>query len=446
MDVAIIGSGYVGVVTAACLASHGHRVTCVDIDPDRVARISAGEAPMHEPGLPALLAEAVAARRLSATTDLAAAVAGAEVTFICVGTPSQDGAIDLSLVETAAGQIGAALGSGEERYRVVVVKSTVVPGTTAGPVRRLLQEGSGLPADRLGLCMNPEFLSQGSAVRDFLEPDRIVIGAMDDASAAVLERLYAGFACPKLRVSLTNAELIKYAANSFQACLISFSNQIAAICEATPGADEAEVMAAVHLDRLIAVDGRPAPVARFLRGGIGFGGSCFPKDLVALRHFGRSRGAATTMLDAIVDTNHDRPRQVMELLRRQLGDLTGRRIAVLGLAFKPDTDDLRESPGVALLRLLAEAGAEAHGHDPLPEALANARRLLRNGIALHDSVDEALEGAEAALIATAWPAYRRLDWTRLGAGMARPVLLDGRGLLADMEMSPGLGYRRIGVG
>ncbi len=448
MDVAIIGTGYVGMVTGAALAARGCRVTCVDRDAERVQAVAEGRCPVHEPGLPELVQRGRAAGWLSATTDLAAAVAAAQVTMICVGTPSRDGVIDLSHVLEAAHAIGAALRrcSG---WPVLVVKSTVVPGTTDGPVRAALEQASGLAAGRdFGLAMNPEFLSQGSAVQDFLHPDRIVVGALDERTAGLMARLYADFPAPLLATGLRNAEMVKYAANAFQASLISFANQIAALCEAMPGLDERVVMQGVHLDRIVQT---PGGVARFLKAGIGFGGSCFPKDLQALQAFGRQHGAATPLIDAVLAVNQARAVQVIRLLERDLGSLEGRVVGVLGLTFKPDTDDLRESPGLALIRALAARGAEVRGHDPLPEARARARALLAeakpNGaIHLPDRLADTLAGADAAVLATAWPAYVGLDWPGLQGAMRTPLVLDGRNLWADQPPSAPVAYRRIGVG
>ncbi|WP_142847690.1 UDP-glucose/GDP-mannose dehydrogenase family protein [Telmatospirillum sp. J64-1] len=451
MKVAIIGTGYVGLVTGACLTARGHDVICVDVDEQRVSALNRAETPIHEPGLPRLIEQGVASGQLAATTDLAAAVRRSDLSLICVGTPSSGGHIDLSLVQTAARQIGEAL-RGHDKWHVVTVKSTVVPGTTGGLVRQTLEQASGKTAGRdFGLAMNPEFLSQGSAVRDFMEPDRVVVGALDERSGAMVAEIYESFDCPVLRTGLTNAEMVKYAANSFQATLISFANQIAAICERLPEADESVVMSGVHLDRLLtlaAPDGSPitAGAARFLKAGIGFGGSCFPKDLVALRHFGRTIGAPTTMLDAVIDTNRNRIGQVCALLEQDLDGLAGRKIAVLGLTFKPDTDDLRESRGLALITRLAEAGAEIRAHDPLPAARRAAADKLDGQAVICDSLPDTLAGMDAAVIATAWPDYRDCDWQALSLSMRRPIVLDGRGLLAGQRLPGGMRYRRIGVG
>lgn len=446
MRVAIVGIGYVGLVTAACLAAAGHRVVCADTDPDKVAAINRGETPIHEAVLSLLVKRGVAEGSLRATADLAEAMAGAALTMICVGTPSAAGSIDLTMVRRAAQQVGAVLAE-LPRHHVVAVKSTVVPGTTDTIVREALEEASGLTAGQFGLCVNPEFLSQGRAVADFQHPDRIVVGEYDARSGDVLAELYQDFPAPILRMGLRNAEMVKYAANSLQAALISFANQIASICERTPGADESVVMRAVHLDRLLAgPDGAPSPVAAYLRGGIGFGGSCFPKDLAAFRHFAAGIGADTRFLDGTIATNELRAEQVAALLRRELGSVAGRVIAVLGLAFKPHTDDIRTSPGLRLIERLEMRGAVVRAHDPLPQAMARARDRLGPRVELTPTPEAALRAADAAVIATAWPDYRAWDWPSLAAVMRTPLMLDGRNLFDGAAPPPGLLYRRIGVG
>jgi UDPglucose 6-dehydrogenase len=444
LSVAIIGTGYVGLVTGACLAALGHRIVCVDTDAARIAAVAHGETPIHEQDLADLLRDGIAARRFAATTDLAQAVAAAQVIVVAVGTPSVDGRIDLSAIETAARQIGPCL-RGRRDFPVVAVKSTVVPGTTDTLVRRVLEETSGGRAgDLFGLAMNPEFLSQGSAVRDFVETDRIVIGQWDERSGDALAALYHPFLAPMLRMSLREAELVKYAANGLQATLVSYANQIAALCEAIPGTDQARVLAAVHLDRMLdGPDNGRAGATRFLMGGIGFGGSCFPKDLLALIAHGRRLGIDLPLFEAVNAVNAARPAQVLNLLATTLGGLYGKRIAVLGLAFKPGTDDLRESPALALLRRLDARGADIVAHDPLPLARDHARRA---GIAVSDSADDALAGADAAVLATAWPHYRTLDWSRLAAGMRHAVILDGRRALDGIDLPRTLRVLRVGVG
>src|SRR5579864_4604005 len=306
MIVSIVGAGYVGLVTGACLASRGHDVRCVDVSEDRISLIRSGKAPFYEPGLEDLLHRCQASGQLSVTTDLAAAMQGSHISLIAVGTPADGEQPDLSYLKTAAGQIGTNLKNASD-YHVVAVKSTVVPGTTKNTVKALVEEKSGRKAGEFGLCMNPEFLREGSAVEDFMNPDRVVIGEFDASSGGVMEALYGSFDCEKLHVSLEEAELTKYASNSLLATLISFANELAALCEATPGADVETVMDGLHLDHRLSpmLDGkrvRPA-ILTYLRAGIGFGGSCLPKDVNALRSYARRNQVPAPLLDAVMATN-----------------------------------------------------------------------------------------------------------------------------------------------
>ncbi len=446
MRIAVAGTGYVGLTTGACLAARGHDVTCADVDPVRVAAANDGRPPFHEPGLAALLAEGLAAGRFRATGDLAEAVAASEVTFVCVGTPDSERGPDLSFVEAAAREIGAALRA-LSGYHVVAVKSTVVPGTTDTLVRQALEAASGLAAGAFGLCTNPEFLREGSAVADFMDPDRIVIGRWDERSGETLASVYESFDCPVVLTRLRDAELAKYASNALLATLISFSNEIAALCEATPGTDVREVLRALHLDRRLSplVDGtRISPgILSFLWAGAGFGGSCLPKDVSALRAYARAHGVEPRLLDAVAAVNAERPAQLVRLAEEALGSLDGATVAVLGLAFKPGTDDLRASPALPVLGALLARAGEVRAHDP----------MLSTGLPL-DGVDprvrlcatpgETLAGADAAVLVTAWPEYAEWDWAALCAAMRRPVVVDGRNALSGIAWPPGVRY--LGVG
>lgn len=445
MKVAVVGTGYVGLVTGACLASLGHHVVCVDRDQNRIDAVNAGQAPFHEDGLNALISQTLADGRLTGTIDLGAAMTDADVSIIAVGTPSTGGRIDLSAVEQAGRDIGRLLPT-IGRYHTVVLKSTCVPGTADTMLRSVLEQEAGLKAGAFGLCMNPEFLREGDAVRDFLEADRIVIGAFDERSAEALQILYGALDCPKLVTSLRNAEMIKYTANTLLATLISFSNEIAALCEAVPGLDERVVMEGVHLDRRLTplVDGRPvrASIQSYLRAGIGYGGSCFPKDTQALREFAREAAVGTPLLDAVISTNDARAERILDIVARHTGELRGKRIALLGLAFKPGTDDVRESPGLRLGHLLVARGARVIAWDPI--AIEPARKALPGNLELTDDLDAALAGAEAALIATAWPQLAAYDWRQGIARMAQPVIFDGRGILSSDSLPAGTLY--LGVG
>lgn len=444
MRITIIGSGYVGLVSGVCLAVVGHDVTCVDVRAGVVDQINAGTPPFFEPGLADHLQAVTTAGRFRATLDLAAAVVEAECILIAVGTPSTSDGIDLSAVIAAAEQIGRALAR-DDRYRVIVVKSTVVPGTTDTVVGPAVARASGRGDDGFGLCMNPEFLREGEAVEDFLHPDRIVIGARDARAAEVVRRMYAPFTCPVLVTSLRDAELIKYASNALLATLISFANEVAGLCERTPGTDVDIVMDGVHLDRRLApvVDGRRVrpDVVSYLRAGSGFGGSCFPKDVTALRQFGRAQGVSTPILDAVLDVNARRPGEVAALADAIAGGLAGKVVAMLGVTFKADTDDVRESPALALIRALADRGAVVQAYDPL---YATASELAGCPARLMPSLEAAVSGADVTVVGTGWPEFRDADWGALCAKMREPVLLDARNYLRGTALPPALAYWPIG--
>ena len=445
MRVAVIGAGYVGLVTGACLADQGHEVVVVDLDQGKVDAVNAGRAPIHEPGLPDLLAR-VAGRSLRGTTDLKAAVSGSEVVLIAVGTPSRGGAIDLSAVEAASRAVGAAL-RGAKGYTVVVVRSTVVPGTTEGLVRKALEEGSGRAAGRdFGLGMNPEFLTEGTALEDFQSQDRIVIGALDQRSGEVLERLYAGFpGVPRIMVNPRTAEMIKYASNSLLATAISFSNELANLASAVGGIDIVDVMRGVHLSRYLtaqhgAAAGWRAPIGAFLEAGCGYGGSCLPKDVKALVAHGKTLGVEMPLLTAVEKTNAGRPTAVLRLLRRHFPSLAGVRVTVLGLAFKPDTDDVRETPAGPVVQSLLDDGAQVTVHDPV--AAGSAADLFGPGrVQVAGALAEAIEGAEAIVLVTRWPEYGALPDLLEGRDH-QPLVVDGRRVLDRHRISR---YEGIGL-
>ena len=455
MKVTIVGTGYVGLVTGVGLAAIGHTVTCVDYDERKIAAIATGKAPFFEPGLDELLIEQRASGRLQASTSLEDSLRDANVSIIAVGTPSNETGIDLSYIRQAARAIGKQLPT-IGRYHVVVVKSTVVPTTTDTVVREELEAASGMVSGRdFGLAMNPEFLSEGRAVEDFTKPDRIVIGASTPQASSVLAEMYAAFDCPVLQTTPRNAEMVKYAANALQATLISFSNEIAGICESVSGLDEATVMRGVHLDKCWGAPGsdgksRFAGAVSYLRAGIGFGGSCFPKDLRALRAFARSEGADVPILNSVLQVNEERAGRVVDLLASQVGALHDKRIAVLGLAFKPETDDVRESPGVRISKLLLQRGADVVLHDPMVQVDA-VRDQLGGGIMQAHDVATAASGADAIVIATGWDAYRQLDWNDIAARMRSPIVFDGRQVMSTGHHHEGTtllapGRRPEGIG
>lgn len=445
MKVSVVGTGYVGLVSGACLAEKGHRVVCVDIDASKVAAVNAGRCPIHEEGLPEIIARH-AGGLLTATTDLSAAVRATDLTLIAAPTPFDGKRIDLSYVRAVARAIGAALRD-KAGYHVVVVKSTVVPGTTDDVVGPAVAEASGRTVgDGFGLGMNPEFLSEGVAVADFMNPDRIVAGGIDERTRDAIAALYDGFpGVTLLRTGNKAAEMIKYASNALQATMISFANEIANLCERIDDVDAIEVMRGVHAMKELTVTPSggsrpmPAPIVNFLSPGCGFGGSCFPKDLKAIVAHGKSLGAPTPLLDAVVSVNAERPARMVDLAEAELGTLAGKRVALLGLAFKPGTDDMRESPAVPIARELRRRGAHVVAYDPA--AMDEARKAFgAEGPVFAASTQEAIRGADAVLLVTRWAEFAELP-KMLSGNTAGPVLIDGRRMIA-----PGAVPRYRGVG
>jgi UDPglucose 6-dehydrogenase len=447
MEISIIGAGYVGLVSGACLAAKGHRVVCVDVDEDKVARINAGVPPIHEKGLEDLL-RATAGSTLSATTDLEGAVRETDLSLIAVGTPFKGEEIDLRFIREVSRQIGESLRD-KAGYHVVVVKSTVVPGTTDEVVRPILEQASGKRAGRdFGVGMNPEFLREGEAVEDFMEPDRIVLGGIDERTLDTLQAMYAVFPeADILRTGNKTAEMIKYTANSLLATMISFSNEIANLCNALGGIDVVDVMRGVHLDKRfcpIGEDGsRIVPgFTSYLEAGCGFGGSCFPKDVKALIAHGRKAGSPMRILESAIRVNEEQPGQVLSLLHRHFPSLEGVRLAVLGLAFKPGTDDMRESPSIPILKSLLEQNARIKAFDPV--AREEARKIFGNSrIEYPEALADAVDGAQAVILLTRWEEFRSLPGL-LSRQSTPPLLVDGRRMLSS-DCTPryeGIGWRR----
>jgi UDPglucose 6-dehydrogenase len=444
MNVSIIGAGYVGLVSAACLAEVGHTCICVDVDPNKIDRINRGVAPIHEKGLDELL-QRLAGTRLKATDNLREAVLQSDLTLIAVGTPFDGTRIDLTFIREAAQQIGSAL-KDKQSYHVVAVKSTVVPGTTDDVVLPILEEASGKRAGAdFGVGMNPEFLTEGVAVADFMTPDRIVLGGIDERTIETLARLYAPFeGAPVLRTNNKTAEMIKYASNATLATLISFSNEIGNLCAALGGVDVADVMRGVHLAHYFTTrldDGRrvTAPISSFLWAGCGFGGSCLPKDVKALSAHGAAHGQPMDLLDAVLKINLAQPARIIKILETNFPSLAGQRIGVLGLAFKQDTDDMRESPAIPIINMLVERGAQVIAYDPV--ATETARAVLpKTGVTFAGSLEEALDGVIAAVLLTRWDEFKRLP-ELLAARVEPPLLVDGRRVI-----EPKLVRRYAGIG
>ncbi len=431
MRISVVGTGYVGLVSGACFAEIGHSCVCVDIDPSKVERINRGEAPIHENGLNALLARHVGTR-LSATVDLRSAVLDSDITFVAVGTPFDGQRIDLSFVREAARQIGVALRE-KSAYHVVVVKSTVVPGTTDDVVLPMLEQASGKRAGHdFGVGMNPEFLTEGVAVDDFMQPDRIVLGGIDERTIDAQRTVYAAFPdTPTLATNNKTAEMIKYTSNSVLATLISFSNEIGNVCSALGGIDVADVMRGVHLARYFSPRSRDgqrvtAPITSFLWAGCGYGGSCLPKDTKALSAHAGTHGANMPLLDAVIETNRAQPARMLTLLKKRFPNLAGLRVCVLGLAFKEDTDDMRESPAIPIIRMLLEAGAAVTAYDPI--AINAAKVALPPKVRFADSLSDGIDGAEAILLLTRWDEFRQLPKILAGR-TSQPYVIDGRRML-----------------
>lgn len=426
MKISIIGTGYVGLVTGAGLAERGHEVTCVDIDPERVAALNRAESPIFEGGLDDLLRKNVG-NNLKATTDLAAAVRESEITFIAVGTPFDGKAIDLTAVLEASRQIGSILRDKPD-YHVVTVKSTVVPGTTDEQVLPALETASGKKAGRdFGLGMNPEFLSEGEAVREFMFPDRIVLGGIDTRTTEKLEEVYHSFPeAPRIRTNTRTAEMIKYASNALLANLVSFANEQANLSAAIGNIDIVEVMHAVCSSQYFRVrDEEDLPIlTAFLRAGCGFGGSCLPKDLKALIARGREAGQPMRLLEAILQVNEEQPQKLVSLLEKRWPSLSGIRITVLGLSFKPGTSDVRESPAFPLIRELLARKASVRVYDPV--AMTEARKVLSDAsVEFCDNLESALDGADAIVVVTAWKEFNEVPKLLRGRD-PQPLFVDGR--------------------
>ena len=445
MHVSIVGTGYVGLVTGACLAEKGHQVICVDIDQDKVDAINQARPPIYEKGL-AELVEKNASVKLRATTDVRQAVRDTELTFIAVGTPFVGNAIDLQYVRAASRQIGQALAE-KSTYHVVVVKSTVVPGTTDDVVVPILEASSGKIAGvDFGVGMNPEFLREGEAVQDFMFPDRLVLGGSDAQTQDVLEKLYQVFpSVEKLKIGNKTAEMIKYTSNALLATMVSFSNEIANLCTALGGIDVVEVMQAVHLDKRLSpiLDNgtriRPA-FTTYLEAGCGFGGSCFPKDVKALIAHGAQVNQPMSLLNAVIQVNERQPQKMLDILHKHYPSLVDIPIAVLGLAFKPGTNDIRESPALPIVRFLLEHKAIIKAYDPIAREEA-AALFGHDRVKYCDSLEKTLQGVEAALLLTRWDEFTELP--RLLAAMKpSPLLIDGRRMIDKRQVAR---YQGIGM-
>jgi UDPglucose 6-dehydrogenase len=434
MRVAMIGTGYVGLVSGACFSNFGHHVVCVDKDAGKIARLKKGEIPIFEPGLDALVADNVKAGRLAFTTDLAAAVPDAEAVFIAVGTPSRrgDGFADLSYVYEAAAEIA----DGLKTYAVVITKSTVPVGTSK-KVEDIIRARR--PNAEFDVASNPEFLREGSAIEDFQRPDRVVVGTESERARNVMRALYRPLflndKTPFVFTTQESSELIKYASNAFLALKITFINEMADLCEKS-GADVQDVARGIGLDGRIG--------SKFLNAGPGYGGSCFPKDTIALVRQADEFGAPSRLVEAVVDVNSKRKKRMAEKIATAFGGVKGKTVAVLGVTFKPNTDDMRDSPSLDIIPALQAAGATIRAFDP--EGMKEAGKLLP-GVTWTEDAFDAMTGADGVVILTEWNEFRALDLKQLKTKLKRPLLVDLRNIYTLREMSDaGIEYHSIGRG
>lgn len=410
MKIAVVGTGYVGLVSGVCLAAKGHDVTCVDLNPSIVERLNRAEPTIHERGLPELLAEVHGAGNFRATTQIAEALDGSEAVLLAVGTPSENGVIDLKYIRAASREIGSILRDRDDHVSVIV-KSTTVPGTTDTVVREELEQASGkVLGEGFGLGMNPEFLREGEAIEDFMYPDRVVLGHEDEKTLARLRALYAPWDVDKPEVNTRTAEMIKYANNALLATQISAVNEIANLAAAVGGIDVMDVMTGVHMDKRwnpITPTGRADPkILTYLIPGCGFGGSCFPKDVQALRSQGEAQGLKMDMLNAVLSVNEAQPDQVTSILEMEAGALAGKSVLLLGLAFKPETDDVRESASLKIAENLLAEGARVTAHDPIATAFfIKAFGPEAEKITFVEDWQAEMAGAEVVIIATRWQEY-----------------------------------------
>jgi UDPglucose 6-dehydrogenase len=429
MNICVVGTGYVGLVTGAVFADLGNDVVCVDNDQKKIEALRAGQMPIYEPGLEEMVVRNKDDGRLSFTTDLPGAIRQSDVIFIAVGTPPKDtGETNLSHVEAVATQIGGSM----DRYKVVVNKSTVPVGTGEF-VREVISRHQPRPID-FDVVSNPEFLREGSAIEDTLRPDRIVIGAPNQQVAMTLVELYAPLERPMIITDLPSAEVIKYASNAFLAAKISFINAIANICE-NAGADVSQVMKGMGLDSRIGM--------QFLQAGLGYGGSCFPKDVDSLIHTASRFGYDFKLLRSVVEINKERASHLVDMMRKAMGGLEDKTVAVLGLAFKPNTDDMREAKSLEVVRLLHAAGAEVRAYDPV--AMDNAKALMPESVVFCESAYEAAAGADGVALLTEWNEFKYLNLDRLRGLLRRRLIFDARNLYEPERMRR-LGFEYYSIG
>ena len=435
MNIVMIGTGYVGLSTGLGFASLGHHVACVDIDPEKIALLDRGQAPMYEPGIQEMLKSQQELGQIVFTAELSSVIDEADVVMIAVQTPPQNnGESDLSYVFSAAEQIARLI----DHEVLIVIKSTVPVGTNRRVIARMREVLAEVGREDLETLIQiasvPEFLRQGSALTDFLNPDRIVIGADDTIVFETIERMHSGLSAPIVRTTIESSELVKSSANAFLATKISFINEIANVCELT-GADVREVAKGIGLD--------PRIGNRFLQPGIGYGGSCFPKDVSALRSLAGLNGYDFRLLRSVIEVNTKQREVFLKKIVDRLKPMKGRRVAVWGLSFKPDTDDTRDSASIDLVRMIVGLGVDVVAYDP--KAMANAKRILPDTVKFAPTAIDAAEGADALLVLTEWPEFQDVSFPTLQSFMASPIIFDGRNWLIDKHL-PSLGFEYHGVG
>jgi UDPglucose 6-dehydrogenase len=440
MNIGIIGTGYVGLVTGVCFASKGHKIRCVDVIEDKVNMINKGVSPIYEEGLETLLNDVIEKGLFEATLDFEYVVSNSDVVFICVGTPSlSDGSMSYDYVENAAKGIAKILKK-QKKFKMIVVKSTCIPGTTIDHVGPIIEKESGLKlGENFGLGMNPEFLREGVAVNDFLYPDRVVIGVTDDNAKNIMMQCYDGFLAPFVIVDPTSAEMIKYVANCFLATKISFFNEMANLAERF-GADINEVAEAVGMDHRIS--------EKFMKAGVGWGGSCFPKDIRALLHKSKEFGISSKILQATLDTNEVQPFEAVRLLKTIMQEdrLEAKKISILGLAFKPNTDDMREAPSIPIIKLLLKEGAQVVATDPI--AIQSAKKLISHkNLSYVETPEDSIQDADACILVTEWSEYINLQPEIFKENMKNPIVIDGRRVYNyNIFREKGIKYSGIGLG
>ncbi len=432
MNICVVGAGYAGLVTAACFAEFGLRVTCVDKDERKIESLKQGKVPFFEPGLEEMVQRNMAQGRLSFSTDLAWGVRNSLVIFICVGTPSkEDGSVDLSAVDEVAAQIGEAL----DGYKLVVTKSTVPVGTTRRVEAIIREKSKG--KYHFDVANNPEFLREGSAVEDFMRPNRVIIGAESDQARAILRDLYSPLyliEAPFVITNIQTSEMIKYASNAFLATKISFINEMALLCDKL-GADVYQVARAMGLDQRIG--------PKFLHPGPGFGGSCFPKDTRALAHFAREAGVELEIVEAVIRVNKRQREWAVKRIEEALGGIKDKTVALLGLTFKPNTDDIREAPAIYIAQEILTRGGRLRAYDPV--GMENASHVLNGNVTFCSDAYDAATGSDALVIATEWNQFRNLDMDRMKELLARPILVDLKNIY-DPERIRDKGFEYYGVG